>query len=64
MLATTISNFRPPPEPRLEHEVEMRYMPSVFDNIKHCQVFEDDENLKRFLELVEEFSAINIDNED
>jgi len=58
VLATTISNFRPPPEPILEHEVEMRYMPSISDNIKHCQVFEDD------LELVEEFSAINIDNED
>jgi len=40
----------------------VRYQPSIPDNIKHWQVFEDDEQMKRFLETVGEFSNMEIDN--
>jgi len=36
-------------------------MPSITDNIKHWQVFEDDQQNKRFLELIEEFSSTHIE---
>ena len=39
----------------------MRYRPSIPDNIKHWQVFEDEEKMKRFLEIVGEFSNMEID---
>lgn len=41
----------------------MRYKPSIADNIMNWQVFEDDQQLKHFLELVEEFSATHIDED-
>lgn len=63
MLATTASNFKLPLEPNLSHELEMRYKPYNPGNIKHCQVFEDDEQLRRILELVEKLSNINIGHE-
>ena len=39
----------------------MIYRPWVRDNTKHWQVFEDDHHIKRFLELVDEFSSTSID---
>ena len=41
----------------------MRYRPSIPDNIKHWQVFEDEEQMKRFLDTVGEFSNMEIDDE-
>jgi ribonuclease HI len=52
-LATAASTLRPPPLPKLKHEVEMRFRPSIPDNVRHWQVFEDDQQIKRFLEAVE-----------
>ena len=39
----------------------MRYRPSIPDNTKHSQVFEDEEQMKRFPETVGEFSNMEID---
>ena len=39
----------------------MRYRPSIPDNIKHWQVFKDEEQMKRFLETMGEFSNMEID---
>lgn len=54
-LAVAASTFKPPINPRLRYEVEMRHKPSVPDNIKNWQVFEDDQKIKDFLTMVEEF---------
>lgn len=62
-LATMGRTFRPTPVLKLKHEVQLRYHPSIPDNIKYREVFEDDQQLKRFLELVEEFSATHIDQD-
>jgi len=40
--------------------VEIRHRPSIPDNVKHWQVFEDDQQIKRFLELIKEFSSTHI----
>jgi hypothetical protein len=63
-LAVATSTFRPPEVPNLKYEVEMKYRPSIPDNVKHWQVFEDDQHIKKFLEMVDEFSATHIDQED
>ena len=42
----------------------MRYRPSIPDNIKHWQVFEDEEQMKRFRETVGEFSNMEIYDEE
>ena len=60
-LAVAASTFRPPQNPLLIYEIEVRYRPSIPDNIKHWQVFEDEEQMKRFLETVGEFSNMEID---
>lgn len=60
-LAVAASTFRPPQNPLLRYEIEVRYRPSIPDNIKHWQVFEDEEQMKRFLETIGEFSNMEID---
>jgi hypothetical protein len=62
-LATSTSNFNVPLPPKLRYEVELKYMPFIPDNVKHWKVFEDDHEIKRFLETVEEFSALHIDQD-
>jgi hypothetical protein len=50
--------------PNLKFKVEVRNRPSIPDNIKHWQVFKDDEEIQRFLKTIEEFSNISIDQDD
>ena len=61
-LAVAASTFHPPQNPLLRYEIEVRYRPSIPDNIKHWQVFEDEEQVKRFLKIVGEFSNMEIDS--
>jgi ribonuclease HI len=39
-LVVVASTFKPPLPPKLKYEVEVRYMPSIPDNIKYWRVFE------------------------
>jgi hypothetical protein len=41
----------------------MRYKPSIPNNVQHWKVFEDDKKIKKFLEMVDEFSETHIDQE-
>jgi len=50
-LAVAASTFKPPISVKLRYEIEMRHRPSIPDNIKHWQVFEDDEQIKQFLSM-------------
>jgi ribonuclease HI len=50
-LAISSSNFRVPLPPKLKYEVEVKYKPSIPDNVKHWKVFEDDLEMKDFLKL-------------
>jgi len=62
-LAIAGSTFKPPSVLKVKHEVDLRYQPSILDNVKHWQVFEDGQHIKIFLELVEEFSTTHIDQD-
>jgi ribonuclease HI len=62
-LAISASNFRVPLPPKLKYDVEVKYRPSIPDNFKHWKVFEDDLEIKRFLETVDEFFALHNDQD-
>jgi hypothetical protein len=60
-LAVSPSNFRIPIAPKLKYDVEVKYKPSIPNNVKYWKVFEDDLELKKILEFVDEFVALHID---
>jgi hypothetical protein len=62
-LAVSTSNFRVTFPPNLKYDVEVKYRPSIPDNVKHWKVFEDDIEIKIFLETVDEFSSLHIDQD-
>ena len=53
----------PPSPPKLSYDVHVKYRPSLPDNVKFWRVFENDDELSKFLQLVDEFSDIHIDQE-
>jgi hypothetical protein len=44
-------------------DVEIRHRPSVPDNVNHWKVFEDDQEIEKFLRSIDEFSAFHIDQD-
>ena len=62
-LAPATTHFGIPNTTQLKYPIEVRYRPYVPDNVKQWKVFEDDIEIKRFLELTGEFSNSMIDQE-
>ena len=60
-LALASTHFKIPKQTQLKYPIEIRYRPLVPDNIRQWRVFEDDLEIKRFLELTGEFSNLLID---
>jgi ribonuclease HI len=60
-LVVSASMFIPPMPRRLNYEIQVKYRPSLPDNIKYWKVFEDDDELNRFLQVVGEFSDMHVD---
>ena len=63
-LALAATHFRIPKTTQLRYPIEVRYRPSVPDNVKQWRVFEYDIEIKIFLELTHEFSNSLIDQEE
>ena len=61
--AKAVATFMPPTILKLNYHIEMRQKLSIPNNVKHWQIFEDDEQIKIFLEMVDEFSETHIDQE-
>jgi hypothetical protein len=62
-LAKAASTFTPPTTFNLKYHIQMRHRPSIPNNIQHWQVFEDDEQLRKFLKSLDEFSETYNDQE-
>jgi ribonuclease HI len=60
-LVVSASMFIPPMPPKLNYEIQVKYRPSLPNNIKYWKVFEDDDELSRFLQVVDEFFDMHID---
>jgi ribonuclease HI len=61
--AFSASLFEAPSLPADRPEVEIRYRPSVPDNVKHWKVFKDDQEIEKFLQSIDDFSALHIDED-
>ena len=48
-LAVSDSMFVPPMPPKLNYEIQVKYRPSLPDNVKFWKVFENDDELRKFL---------------
>jgi len=48
-LAISASMFIPPMPPKLNYEIQVKYRPSLPDNVKFWRVFENDDELSKFL---------------
>jgi hypothetical protein len=62
-LAISVGVLELPLPPMVKNDVDIRYRPSVPDNVKHWKVFEDDSELEKFLQSVDECSALHIDRD-
>jgi hypothetical protein len=54
-LVVSASTFIPPLPPKLNYEIQVKYRPSLPDNVKLWKVFEDDADLRIFLGVMDEF---------
>jgi hypothetical protein len=61
--AFSASLFEAPALPTDGSKVEIRYRPSVPDNVKHWKVFEDDQEIEKFLQSIDDFFALQIDED-
>ena len=62
-LVVSASLFVPPLPPSLSYDIQVKYRPSLLDNVKFWKVFENDDEISKLLQLVDEFSNIHIDQE-
>ena len=62
-LAVSACNFIPPLPPKLSYEIQVKYRPSLPDNVEFWKVFEDDAELTRFLNVIDEFADLEIDED-
>ena len=62
-LAVSAGKFETPMASKKEYQVEIMNRPSIPYNSKYWQVFEDDMQIRRFLELSGEFVNTHFDNE-
>ena len=53
----------PPLPHKLTYKIQVKYRPSLPDNVKFWKVFEDDVELTRFLAVVDDFVDLQIDQE-
>ena len=59
-LNVSASLFVPPLPPRLSYDIQVKYRPSLLDNVKFWKVFENDDELSKFLKIVDGFSDMHI----
>ena len=60
-LAVSASMFIPCLPYKLSYDIQVKYRPSLHDNVEFWKVFENDDELSKFLQVVEEFSDMHID---
>lgn len=62
-LVVSANTFIPPFPPKLTYEVQVKYRPSLPDNVKYWKFFEDDDEINRFLQVIDEISEMHINQE-
>jgi hypothetical protein len=54
-LATSASIFKIPTFPNKNYETKVKHRPTIPDNIKYWQLFEDDKHVERFFQMSDKF---------
>jgi hypothetical protein len=62
-LFVSTSNFKVPLPSNIMYDVEIKYRNSIPENVKHWKVFDDDLEIKIFLETIEDFFTLHIDQD-
>lgn len=62
-LAVSSSVFLLPIYPSKQYQIEVRHIPSILDNVHDWQVFDDDEQINRFMDISREFDSLKLDQE-
>jgi len=62
-LTLVASNFKAPIIPQVKYEIQMRYRPTIPDNVKKKGVFQCEKEVEIFLQVVEEFAYNEIDQD-
>jgi len=62
-LVVSAISFKVLDQTQVLYQIQVKYKPSIPDNQKHWKVFEDDKQLKYFLQLVYEFCLLQIDED-
>lgn len=62
-LAIAASTFKIPMNLQSTYDVQAKHRPSVPDNIKHWQIFQYDQQIKKFLKCVDDFSENQVDQD-
>ena len=47
--------------PNKKYEIEIKHMPTIPNNVDHWQVFDDDKQINRLMDMFEEFDNLSID---
>ena len=61
--AVAASTFKIPLHPKTKYTIEVKHRPTIPDNIKYWQLFEDDDHIERFLTLSDGYKNMAIDEE-
>lgn len=62
-LAVSTSLFKFPVYPNKKYNIEVKHIPTIPNNVDHWQVFDDDKQINRFMEMTREFGNVKIDQE-
>ena len=63
-LVVATSVFKIPIYPNRAYQIEVKHRPSVPNNVKYWQVFEDDSHINKFLAMFDEFENLTIDEDE
>lgn len=62
-IVVSASTFKILEPVQLEYHIQVKYQPSIPNNLKQWQIFEEDEQLKYFLQVINEFSNMQIEED-
>ena len=63
-LGVVANTSKPQINPRLRYEIEIRHRPYMLHNVRHRQLFDDDERINQFLTMIGKFEEAEIDQEE
>lgn len=62
-LAVSACYFKIHDKMLVQYKIQVKYRPYIPDNLKHWKIFDDGEQLKSFLQVIDEFSNMQVEEE-